>query len=246
MSNDVNDHENMVNKANRNNGRMYSATNNEGVDSMKNQENNKSNENLTMSDIKNLKDLTESMSNLFDKFINKLDETTNEANTPNSSCKCNNKQCSSEKKNEPDQDDAANVREMVERFANHLGESLGCQAAVISMDELEAMCNGCHECDEDDAEDSSDEYDEIIARLKHLEEGIRIVLRGQNDPSPVMELASCRIKPAVSKKYVKKLERKLDDIIEMMHSQQQDIDAITKILIELTAPKDAKNSKSGK
>lgn len=207
--------------------------------------NNKNENNLSNEALNNLKDLRDSMNNILDQFLNKADGNTEEPNMYNNSCKCNSKQCDIEKKNEPDQDEAVNVREMVERFADHLGESLGCKAAVISMDELEAMSNGCRGCD-DDAEDSSDEYDEIIARLKHLEEGIRIVLRGQNDSSPVMELASCRIKPAVTKKYVKKLERKLDDIIEMMQSQQQDIDAITKILIELTAPKDTKNSKSGK
>lgn len=224
------------NKVNRN-GRVYPTTKNKGDDIMENK-NNKNENNLSNEALNNLKDLRDSMNNLLDQFLNKADGNTKEPNIYNT-CKCNNKQCECEKKNDPDQDEAPNVREIVERFADQIGESLGCKAVVISMDELEAMCNGCPGCDDDDAEDSSDEYDEIIDRLKHLEEGIRIILRGQSD-------SSYRSKPAVSSERVRKIERQLDVIIQMMYNQQDDLDTITKILNGLTAPKDTNNSKSEK
>lgn len=241
MSTSNDDHGNMVTckqiiihskKANRN-GRIYPTTNDKGDDTMENRksgnENTLSNENLN-----SLKDMTESMKNLFEKFLDNFDENSNEPNTHNSSCKCGNRECTGKRENNPDHDEDGNVREMVDKFADHLEEVLGHKVAVLSMDELESMCG------ESDDDDHSDDYDnEIIARLQHLEEGLRIIMRGQSD-------SFCRIKPVVSKKHIKKLERKLDDIIEMMYSQQQDIDAITKVLTELTAPKNTKEPKSGK
>lgn len=235
-----NDHGNMVkckqfliyaNEANRN-GRIYPTTKSKGDDIMENHKN--KNENTPSNEtVNNLKDLSESMSNLFEKFIKKIDGDFNEPNTHNTSCKCDNSQCECEK-NDSKRTEGDDVREMVDKFADHLEEVLGCKVAVVSMDELESMCS------ENDDDDQPDDYDnEIIARLQHLEEGLRIIMRGQSD-------SFCRSKPVVSKKRIKKLERKLDDIIEMMSSQQEDIDVITKTLVELTAPKNAKDSKSGK
>lgn len=261
---------NEVNK----NGRIYPTMKNEGDNIMKNKQNGEDNI-MRNEALKNLKELAESVNNIIDHISdNKSEANTKnvkEDNSYDNTCECRNKHDDSPKESHDD-----NVDGMIKSFINHLENVLGVQAEVIPIngsksftDFISSICDKCdnreycdsfgaddedEDEDEDDDEDDvdsileeiADKQDDIIKYLEHLEEGIRIIMREQNEPNIIRHMLPDTIrkgKPRASKKRVKKLERKVERLDHIVDVQQKEINMLKVAIKELTTPKDSKSGK---
>lgn len=256
---------NEVNK----NGRIYPTMKNEGDDIMKNKQNGKDNI-MSNEALKNLKELAESVNNIIGRINdNKIETNTKNTEGDNSyenTCECCNKHNHDDSPKESHDD---NVDDMIKSFINHLENVLGVQAEVIPINGSKSLadfissicdkCDNCEYCDSFDADDDDDEddvdsileeiadkQDDIIRYLEHLEEGIRIIMREQNEPNIIRHMLPDTIrkgKPRASKKRVKKLERKVERLDHIVDVQQKEINMLKVAIKELTTPKDSKSGK---
>lgn len=260
------DHENMItckqvlmrpNEVNKN-GRIYPATNDKGDDIMENKQNGKDNI-MSNEALKNLKELAESVNNLIDRIgSNKNDANTKNAKEDNcyeNSCECCNKHNHDDLTKESRDND---VDDMIKSFVSHLGNVLGCKATVVPItgsksftDFIGSICDKCDNreyCDSfggDDDEDEddileeiADKQDDIIKYLEHLEEGIRIIMRGQNESNIDNNMIPAVIrkgKAVASKKRVKKLEEELAKAQRDISEQRAELHAVKEKLKKLMA-----------
>lgn len=266
MSINKDDHENMItckqvlmrpNQVNKN-SRIYPTMKNEGDDIMENKQNGKDNI-MSNEALKNLKELAESVNNLIDRIGSNKSETNTkndkEDNCYENSCECCNKHNHDDSPKESRDDD---VDDMIKSFVSHLEDVLGYKAKVVPItsksftDFIGSICDKCDnreycnsfgdDDDEDEVDDIleeiADKQDEIIRYLEHLEEGIRIIMRGQNESNIDNNMIPAVIrkgKAVASKKRVKKLEEELAKAQRDISEQRAELHAVKEKLKKLMA-----------